>query len=71
MTDPKVIEAQEEMTRVWLTALLQTLHLTDGPRELTYWKTTVELDNGARYLLSFQHVSGPKIELAERPPEKT
>lgn len=32
-------------------------------KELTFLKTTLETENGGIYLISFLHVSGPKIKL--------
>ena len=32
-------------------------------KELSFFRQTVELDDGGIYLLSFQHVKGPKIQL--------
>lgn len=60
-------QAQHEITREWLTALYQCLMVEENcsPKvaELTYWKSTVMIDGGGEYLLTLQHVNGPKLPL--------
>jgi len=62
----KVKEAQGQITEAWLQSLIQLLWYEEkiNPKleDLTYWKTTVESD-ASTYLLTLQHVRGPKFKL--------
>lgn len=54
-----------ELNRSYVEGLLTLLTYTDL-KELNYSKTSIKLDNGGVYLLSFLHVQGPKIEFTEQ-----
>ncbi len=69
--DAELQKAQHDVTRAWLSALLQILGMGDPLDELNYWRTQVTTDDGGTYLLTLQHVSGPKIKYAQSEKEAT
>ena len=67
----KIKEAQQEITRAWIEALLPLVmeEAEVSDEDFTYWKTTVEIPcegaDDSVYLLSLLHVMGPKLKLSE------
>ena len=64
MTKEEIEAGYNEITRVWLEAIM-SLMIIQEVKELTFFNKSVKTPNGGLYLLQFQHVDGPKIQLAE------
>ena len=60
-----VIQASNVMNGLWVMFQIYTTATTTELKELTYLKTPFTFDNGGKYLLTFTHVDGPKIQLKE------
>lgn len=63
-TPEQLEKAHTDLAQAYLESLLQIMSFTDQD-EVNFMKKTVETPNGGIYLLQFQHVSGPKINLKE------
>lgn len=57
-------EAVDNATRQYLQLkIMEACIESPDLEELSFFRQTVEVDGGGTYLLSFQHVNGPKIKL--------
>lgn len=68
MTEGNIGKASVAMNALWV--MFQIFATSVDPKsthlqELTYLKTPFSFDNGGKYLLTFHHVDGPKIQLRE------
>lgn len=60
---PEQIEAAyNEMTKAYLEGLF-AVWWAENRGEITFMTKTIETPEGGTYLLQFQHVSGPKIDV--------
>jgi hypothetical protein len=70
----EIKHAYDEICREFFTCIL-TLHWMQSLEEFNFFKGTFTSPEGGTYLLSIQHVDGPKIVAPERrreePPESS
>lgn len=57
-------KASNILSEMWLTFQIAKFRAEPSEtKELTYFKIPVEFANGGKYLLTFMHVEGPKVQL--------
>ena len=68
----KEIESSiEEITKEYLKALLTIMSIDPiREREVNYFKTIVDTEQGGKYLFMLHHIEGPKIELKKHKKKK-
>lgn len=63
LQEDNIQKASVAMNALWVMFQVMATACTSELKELTYLKTPFKFDNGGKYMLTFTHVDGPKIQL--------